>query len=430
MHILKKSANKYIVRQLRRRVMTLLQTRQLTVVMVTGTVGKTSTKLAIGQTLVQLGRKVCFSEDSYNTEIGLPLAIFGLKAPDNLKSPAAWRRLFRDVDEQLAQYPYDTLVLEIAEDERVMMAPWVELLKPSLAVLTSVSPAHMARFESLDQLRDDAVWLATRAERVFYNADSELVCKVMERKKGARGYGLKQGEIRFTNLTRNRSGALSAELKLGRRQVLVRTQLIAPHALTSLLAAASIAVELDYPLEKIARALQSVSPVKGRMRLLPAVNKARLIDDTYNSSPAAVEAALDTLMDLPGRRKIAVLGSMNELGSHSSALHRQVAKYAESKKIDLLVTVGREAANYLVPAAIEAGMDKAMVKQFRTPYEAGHYLKKIIQANDIVLVKGSQNGVFTEETSRILLSPSLHPSKELVRQSKAWKRIKKKSFGI
>ncbi len=427
---LKRYANKVIVRQLRRRVLTLLKTRQLTVIIVTGTVGKTSTKLAIGETLTRLGRKVCFSEDSYNTEIGLPLAIFGLKAPDNLKSPAAWRTLFRSVDEQLADYPYDTLVLEIAEDERAMMTPWVELLAPTIAVLTNVSPAHMARFQSLEQLRDDVVWLATRAEQVFYNADNEPVRKVMERKKNAHGYGLEQGVARFTGLTRNRAGALSAELVIGRSKMPVKTQLIAPHALTSLLAAASVAEALGYSVPKIARALQAVGPVKGRMRLLPAVNKAQLLDDTYNSSPAAVEAALDTLMDLPGKRKIAVLGSMNELGDHSSALHQQVARYAARKKVDLLVTVGREAAQYVAPVAVEAGLDKAAVKQFRTPYEAGHYLKKLVQPGDVILVKGSQNGVFTEETSRILLSPSLHPSKELVRQSKSWKKIKKKSFGL
>lgn len=85
---------------------------------------------------------------------------------------------------------------------------------------------------------------------------------------------------------------------------------------------------------------------------------------------------------------------------------------------------------YIVPAAIEAGMDKSKIKQFKTPYEAGHYLKKLIGKGDIVFVKGSQNGVFTEETSRILLSPELKAEDELVRQSKSWKKIKKKSFGL
>jgi UDP-N-acetylmuramoyl-tripeptide--D-alanyl-D-alanine ligase len=166
------------------------------------------------------------------------------------------------------------------------------------------------------------------------------------------------------------------------------------------------------------------------MRRLPAVNDAVLLDDSYNSSPAAVKAALDTLQQLPARSRVAVLGSMNELGDFSADLHREIGRYAAKSQLDMLVTVGKVAGQYLAPAAIEAGMDKPKVKIFRTPYEAGHYLKKHVQANDYILVKGSQNGVFTEETSRILLAPGHHPGRELVRQSKAWKRKKKKSFGI
>ena len=296
--------------------------------------------------------------------------------------------------------------------------------------MTNISPAHMARFKNLNELRDDTLWLASQAKTVLYSADNDLIRKQLERKKGAHGYGLKHGTVRFGQINRARSGALQAELTMGRERAVVKTQIIAPHGLGALLAAASVADQLEYPLKKIATALQKVPAVKGRMRLLPAVNNAQLIDDTYNSSPAAVMAGLDTLMELPAHRHIAVLGSMNELGDHSAALHREVAEYAASKKLDMLITVGREAAAYIMPTAIEAGMEKGQVKQFKTPYEAGHYLKKLVGPKDIIFVKGSQNGVFTEETSRILLSPDLLASEELVRQSKGWKKLKKKNFGL
>jgi len=428
--MLKKYATSYIVKRLRLRVERLLATRDITIIIVTGTVGKTTAKVAIGEVLTAAGRQVCYSDDSYNTEVGIPLAIFGLKAPARLSSPAAWRKVFAEMDGLVPSYPYDTVVIEVAEDERAMMAPWLALLKPSISVLTGATPAHMERFETVESLRDDAVWLATQASRCYYNADMPLLQAVMDRKKSAVGYGLKSGTIRFDKLARTKTGKLDVELIIGKQRAVVKTQLVARQGLSALLAAAAVAHELAVPLKVIATALGAVEPVIGRMRLLAGINQSRILDDSYNASPDAVTAAIDTLMELPARSHIAVLGSMNELGDHSAELHRQVGLYAAQAKPDMLIVVGKEAGQYIVPAAIEAGLDKSHIKQFRTPYEAGHFLKPILQPDDLVLVKGSQNAVFTEETSRILLSPDLHPSRELVRQSKTWKARKKKSFGM
>lgn len=431
--MLKRYAQKILVRQLDKQVDQLLKSHDLTIIAVTGTVGKTGTKLAIGQVLEAAGRKVCYSEDSYNTDIGVPLAIFGLKVPARLADPLAWRRIMREVRGMSHNYPYDTIVIEVAEDERAMMAPWLERLKPHISVFTGASAAHMERFESIEQLRDDAAWLASQAERCFYNADMDLVREVMERRKGAVGYGIDHGVVQLTAIKRARSGYLQAELKIGKERGAIKTQFVARHSLSYVLAAAAVAHELGVDFRKICSSIANVRPVIGRMRLLAGVNDSRVLDDSYNSSPVAVKAALDALMELTTTRdgrRIAVLGSMNELGEFAADLHREVGVYAAEKHVDMLVTVGKDAMNLLAPAAIEAGLAKNQVKQFRTPYEAGHYLKSHVKPGDIILVKGSQNGVFTEETSRILLSPELHPAKELVRQSASWKARKKKSFGI
>lgn len=428
--MIKKLASRVIVARLRRAVHRLLTEQNLTVIIVTGTVGKTSTKVAIGSLLAAHGHKVGFSADSYNTEVGVPLALFDLKAPDQLANPQAWSKVFKAIREKLAHYPYDTVVIEIAEDERAMMEPWVALLKPQYAVLTGVSPAHMERFASVEQLRDDAVALASGAETVIYNADFALIRTVMERKRHAKGFGVGQGLVQATKLERNARGTLDCELVIDKTHLPIRTQLVGRHSLSALLAAVALGREMGLTSEQIKKGVQRIEPPVGRMRLLPAVHKATLLDDSYNASPAAVMAALDTLKELPAKRRIAILGGMNELGEHSAALHREVADYAATCQLDMLVTVGKLAGSYLAPAAIEAGMPKSNVKIFRTPYEAGHYLKKHVQKGDFILVKGSQNGVFSEEASRILLAPGNHPSIELVRQSKAWKRKKKKSFGL
>jgi UDP-N-acetylmuramoyl-tripeptide--D-alanyl-D-alanine ligase len=428
--MLKKIASKIVVRQLRRYVQRLISAHDLTVIMITGTVGKTSTKMAIGKTLELNGRKVCYSQDSYNTEVGVPLALFGMKAPERVSSPTAWRAVFRQMSEMIADYPYDLAILEIAEDERAMMLPWVRLMKPTIGVLSGVSPAHMERFSSLETLRDDAITLVSEAKTVFYDADFDVVREVMERRKGAVSYGLKKGLVRFENIVRTPSGRLNGDLVMGKERLVVRSQLIAEHGLSSLLAAACVGREMGVSTPKIAGALGKITTPVGRMRLLEGVNGSTLIDDSYNSSPAAVKAGLDALMDIDGRSHIAVLGSMNELGVAAADLHREIGEYAASKNLDMLVTVGKVAGQYIGPSAEEAGMERTRIKQFRTPYEAGHYLKKHIAKNDVVFVKGSQNGVFTEETSRILLAPGQIPTQVLVRQSKFWKRKKKKSFGL
>jgi UDP-N-acetylmuramyl tripeptide synthase len=119
--MIKQLASRVVVAQLRRYVRRLLAGHNLTVITVTGTVGKTSAKVAIGTMLEAVGHKVGYSVDSYNTEVGVPLALFGLKAPDRLTSPQAWSKIFREIQDTLKNYPYDVVVIEIAEDERAMM---------------------------------------------------------------------------------------------------------------------------------------------------------------------------------------------------------------------------------------------------------------------------------------------------------------------
>ena len=144
--------------------------------------------------------------------------------------------------------------------------------------------------------------------------------------------------------------------------------MIGEQNLYSLLAAATVAHQLDIPFGAICFELSLVRPVVGRMNLLPAVNSAKIIDDSYNSSPDAVKAALSTLKSFAGH-KIAILGSMNELGDHTDSGHQEVGEQA-AKVVDLLVTVGENAGAILAPAAQRAGLDADKIKVFKTPYEA------------------------------------------------------------
>jgi UDP-N-acetylmuramoyl-tripeptide--D-alanyl-D-alanine ligase len=422
---MKQTAKKLITKRLTRKLRMLLDKHKLTVIAVTGTVGKTSTKVAIAQVLEAGGYKVGYTEDSYNSDIGLPLSVFGLKVPDRLGDVRSWRAIFRKIDAEIENFPYDTLVLEVAEDDLALMKPFVELTQPSIGVITSVSLTHTDRMGDLGRITHNLKQLTLSIPKLICNVDfSELESGF---KPVATYATSKSADVSIASTSRAKSGKLTAQLNIFGEEHEVKTQLVGRHNLSALLAASAVAHQLGMDSVLIAKTLATIGPVKGRMNLLPGVHESILIDDTYNAaSPVGVFAALDTLAEVKGR-KIAVLGNMNELGAKSEDAHRAVGA-AAAKIVDLLVVIGPDAEKYLAPAAIEAGMDRSHVKVFHTPYEAGHYLKKKIAKGDVVLVKGSQNRVFAEEVSRILLDPKLKPVDVLVRQSDFWKRKKKRAF--
>jgi UDP-N-acetylmuramoyl-tripeptide--D-alanyl-D-alanine ligase len=161
------------------------------------------------------------------------------------------------------------------------------------------------------------------------------------------------------------------------------------------------------------------------MNLLRGMNDTIIIDDTYNASPIAVIAALQTLYVFPAKQRIAILGSMNELGSYSQAAHEQVGGACDPALLDWVITIGDEARKHLAPAAEKRGW---RVRSFDGPYEAGAAAHQLMEPGGVVLAKGSQNRVFTEEAVKILLH-STDEEQYLVRQTPDWLAIKEKQFG-
>lgn len=422
---MKKILKSFVIRKLNKKVDQLLATKGLQIIIVTGSVGKSSTKIAIGQ-LLQAKYRVNYSEDSYNTDIGLPLGLFGLKVPSRLWSARGWDKIFRQIDQLIADYPFDVVVLEVADDERQMMESIVSRLTAKISVITGVAPVHMERMVSMEKIVADSWALGSQAEVIIYNADFKQLREKAKSQSNVSSYGIKYGDLKFRQIKRQANGLLKAELNLNSKTKIISTQHVSIIGLYSLLAAAAVGLKLGMNETEIASGLESIRPVNGRLNLLAGDHGVKLIDDSYNSSPEAAKAALSTLYEMKGR-KIAVLGSMNELGDFSIEAHSQVGK-AAARVVDLLVVVGREAERYLVPAAIQAGLSKSRVKVFRDPYLAGHFLKTQLKAGDVVLIKGSQDGVYTEEVTRILLLDGVNPNDVLVRQSTTWRRRKKKAF--
>jgi UDP-N-acetylmuramoyl-tripeptide--D-alanyl-D-alanine ligase len=183
-------------------------------------------------------------------------------------------------------------------------------------------------------------------------------------------------------------------------------------------AAVATAQALNLNLVDVGAQLENFLPAPGRMRALDGLRGSLLVDDTYNSSPLACAAALETLAELKAEglctRTVAALGDMLELGPTASQLHAEVGQACEA---DILVTVG-ELARHIADAARASGK-VGEVRSFATTAEAGEYLAGAIQHGDAVLVKGSQGSRMERVTKAIIAYPS-RSAELLVRQTDYW----------
>jgi alanine racemase len=183
------------------------------------------------------------------------------------------------------------------------------------------------------------------------------------------------------------------------------------------LAAIAVGLARGIELDEIVRRLASMPRVPGRLNPLPGLRGSLILDDSYSSSPAAAEAALETLDALEGRRKIAVLGDMLELGAFEAAGHEQVGRRA-ARVVDLLVTRGNRARR-IGEAAREAGLPEQCVVVTYTAEDAARAALADLGPGDIVLVKGSL-ATRTEQVVRLLMADPHAADERLVRQDAAW----------
>lgn len=396
------------------------------VVSVSGSVGKTSTRLATAAALAPLGF-VGQPVGNYNTEVGVALAILRVRAPQ--RNVLAWLGLFLRAVELLVlrrEYP-DVLVLEFGSDTPGDAAALTGLARPSVAILTAASAAHLQNLGDLDGVAEEEgtpVRALPAGGWAILNYDDERVLAQGRRTAGrVKTYGFGEGaDVRVLEWRCVRHG--------GTLGTLVRLEtdgssvpVFVPGALGrqyAYVCAAAVATAQALGLNpvEVGKQLENFLPAPGRMRALDGLNGSLLVDDTYNSSPLASTAALETLRTLREdgtcTRTIAAMGDMLELGPTGPDLHAEVGRACH---VDVLVTVG-PLARRMAQAAQESGA-AGEVRSFDATSEAGEYLADLVQAGDAVLVKGSQ-GSRMERVTRALLAYPSRSRELLVRQSDYW----------
>jgi len=405
------------------------------VVAVTGSVGKTSTKDAIYSVLAPRYR-TRKSEKSFNSELGLPLTILG--APNAWYNPLRWIQNIVDGALLLvfdSAYP-EWLVLEVGADRPGDIRSLSSWLKSDVVVITRLpeTPVHVEFFDSAAEVVEEKASLIDTLRpggTLLLYGDDPQVAALAHREPAPDARVMTFGfghtcDVRGGEVTLLRAGGNGLPVGMQAHIHVAGTSIptevvgaLGAHAALPLIAAAAVGHALGISPALIGEGLHSYQAPSGRMRLLPGIKGSLVIDDTYNSSPAAVHAALDTLKDIHATRAIAVLGDMTELGRKSIDEHRKVGAQV-AQTCQLLVTVGFRARD-IAQAALDNGMADTQVLQYEDSARAGDELKNMVQEGDVVLCKGSQVMRMERIVEQLMLEPE-HAQQLLVRQDTEWKK--------
>jgi UDP-N-acetylmuramoyl-tripeptide--D-alanyl-D-alanine ligase len=423
------------------------------IIAVTGSVGKTSTKDAIFDVLKH--PKECLdsnsgsdrsavpyirkSEKSFNSKIGLPLTILGVG--NAWKDPLGWlSNAMRGLELIFLKNEYpDILILEIGADHPGDIRKLTHWFHPDIAVITKIGdvPVHVEFFKSPEEVRKEKLFLAKGVKEggtIILYADDEKMRNLKFEGRKVMTYGItadaavkgSQPAIIYKdeNGYRKPSG-ISFKLEYAGNSVPVSLSgVLGIQHVYPILAAVAVGVVQGLPLVKIVQGLPlDFKPSCARMSIIDGANDSTIIDDSYNSSPTALAAALAVLGEIDGaKRKIAILGDMMELGRYSVDEHKKAgalaAKYLDTARGDLLITVGQRAKG-IMEGAVNAGMSESSVISFDSSTEAAPKVKDMLRVGDAILVKGSQSPRMERITKAAMADPSRAPEL-LVRQEKEW----------
>ena len=398
-------------------------------VTVAGSVGKTSTKLAIATVLSEKYR-VRLHEGNHNTHLSAPLAILGINFPGNPRNFLEWHKVFSAARKRIkspAGNEPEVIIQELGTDRPGDIERFGAYLVPDISVITSVTPEHMEFFGTLSAVAREELSAANFSKMAIINQDdvsSEFSGYVTNQNIftyssiGGANYNFAAENF---SLLEGFGGKISTP-EFG--EIPIQAKVFGEHSLRPVTAAVAVGVKLGLSPQEIAQGISKLKPVPGRMNFMRGVEDSVLIDDTYNSSPAALSAAIQTLYALSAPSKIAIIGSMNELGATSAEEHQKIGSILDGVQLSWVITVGEEAGKFIAPAARLKG---CQVYEAKNALDAGVFAHKIMEKGALVLVKGSQGNIYLEETVKMLLH-SQEDEKWLVRQDEKWKKIKEEFF--
>ncbi len=361
-------------------VRSLLKRQHPTIIGITGSAGKTTTKEAIYHLLKEAGLSVKRTEANLNADVGISLAMLGYNhSPAIWEWPGAfvalhwhWLKLMLGLN-KLPDY----FVVEMGIDRLGDMKRMVKVIKPKIGILTWVGEGH----------------------HLEYLKDGQTVAR-------EKGQMLKAVPATGLSVLPAHDPQHPILKELARGEV-VEFQQTGPAANQEILTIVGRFLKIDAAI--IDRAWQTVPQPRGRLNRLAGLNDSVIIDDTYNASLPAIKVALNVLAKTPAKRRIAILGDMLEQGQYEAEYHRQVADLAR-KTTDLFIGVGKR-MNQVKPD-----------RWYSSPEEVASDLRTSLRPGDVILIKGSQ-GMRMEKVSYALAADKEEAGQKLPRQDRRWQQI-------
>lgn len=340
-------------------------------VAVTGSNGKTTTKEMVTSVLARRW-KVLKTEGNLNNRIGVPQTLFHL-------TPR-----------------HQAAVIEMGVDQQGQTARLCEIARPTIGIITNIGPDHLeffgsmegsaqAKAELLDHMPADGIVVLNADDQFFDYLASRAGCRVL-----SFGFGNK-ADVRATRIRSDdrRGSRFDLVLPERARSTAVELRAHGTHNIGNALAAAAVGYALGLPASGIAQGLVAFRPVAMRSQV-SMTHGVQLINDCYNANPASMKAAIALLVELgTGKRTIAAVGDMLELGPEAVAMHRDVGAFLAERGVTYLIAcgpLGRE----LAEGARRSGLSPDRIVEAADAAAAGVALKALVRQGDVVLVKASR----------------------------------------
>ena len=329
---------------------------------VTGSNGKTTVKEMIAS-IIKQKKSVLATQGNLNNDIGVPLTLFRLNEK------------------------HDAAVIEMGANHLGEIEYLTNLALPDIAIVTNAGTAHLAGFGSLENIaKAKGEIFSALSDKGFaiINADDQFAdyWKSLAGTHHILTFGVKNKADVMAEWESSIEGSeLRVTTPAGEHEI--KLKLLGRHNILNALAAIAASLAAGISLGQIAKGLESLKPVNGRLQLKSGLNDSRVIDDTYNANPTSLIAAINVLHDFSGRRFLA-LGDMGELGDNSSKMHQDAGIYAKEKGVDSLYSYGELAAN----AAKEFGTNGFCYDRHEDMIDA---LKSELSQDVTLLIKGSRS---------------------------------------
>lgn len=342
---------------------------------VTGTVGKTTTRRLLTEVL-STGFTGIQSPNNFNNHLGVPLSLLELQEGDEFG------------------------VIEIATSTTGDIQGLSAITCPEMAVVTRVTPVHLSGFSSLKAVQQEKQKLVESLDRdgtAFLNADDPLVMQMGDACRGqVITFGFSEtADVRITEFC-----PLSNGMRLTVNDIDFEAPLIGRQLATNVAAAIAVGLEVGLSTDQIAEGLKRFQNLQGRQQL-HRVGQWTVIDDSYNSSPASVAAAIDCVQSFQHvQHRVMVLNDMLDLGDQSGDLHFGVGASLVNSKVDHIAVLG-EFSTDLIEGFMSAGGHQNRISQFRSVDQMMPILDCLLSPEDVVLVKGSRGTKMEQVVTRL-----------------------------